>query len=160
MSPLDRTLADYTSTGLTAGPHLIKYLRTALDAQGVVRAGDLARQRNGAWVKLAGLVIVRQRPGTAKGFCFLTLEDETGLGNAVVTPDLFARHRAVIHTASLLLVEGPLQMVEGVIHLRARRFTPLALPEQHLTQTASGYRMRVTPEDDPPPPLPKSHDFR
>ena len=160
MSALDRTLADYKSTGLTAGPQLMKFLRAELDAQGVVRTRDLARQRDGAWVKVGGLVIVRQRPGTAKGFCFLTLEDETGLGNAVVTPDMFQRHRAVIHTAALLLVEGPLQMVEGVIHIRARRFTPLALPEQHVAQRGSGYRMRVTPEDDPPPPLPRSHDFR
>jgi error-prone DNA polymerase len=160
MSPLDRTLADYKTLGLTSGPHLMKYIRPTLDAQGVLRTRDLARQRDGAWVKVGGLVIVRQRPGSAKGFCFLTLEDETGLGNAVVTPDLFAVHRAVIHTASLLVVEGPLQIVEDVIHIRARRFTPLRLPEQHVTQVGHGYRMRVTPEDDEPPPLPKSHDFR
>jgi error-prone DNA polymerase len=159
MTTVDRTLADYKTLGLTAGPHLMKHLRPSLDAQGVLRTRDLARQTDGAWVKLAGLVIVRQRPGTAKGFCFLTLEDETGIGNAVVTPDLFQRHRAVIHTAALLLVEGPLQVVEGVIHLRARRFTPLALPEQVVTQAGHGYRMRVTPEEAPPV-LPKSHDFR
>jgi len=160
MTTVDRTLADYQTLGLTAGPHLMKHLRPSLDAQGVLRTRDLARQKDGAWVKLAGLVIVRQRPGTAKGFCFLTLEDETGIGNAVVTPDLFQRHRAVIHTASLLLVEGPLQVVEGVIHLRARRFTPLALPEQVVTQAGHGYRMRVTSEEALPPVLPKSHDFR
>ena len=160
MSALDRTLADYKSLGLTAGPHLMKFLRAELEQQGVVRTCDLPKQRNGAWVKLGGLVIVRQRPGTAKGTCFLTLEDETGIGNAVVTPELFAEHRAVIHTASLLIVEGPLQNVEGVIHIRARRFTPLRLPQQHVTQVGHGYRMRVTPEDDEPPPLPKSHDFR
>ena len=159
MTPIDRTLADYKNTGMTVGPHLMKYLRDELDAQGVLRTADLAKQRNGAWVKTAGLVIVRQRPGTAKGFCFLTLEDETGIGNAVVTPDQFQRHRAIIHTAPLLLVEGPLQLVDGVTHVRARRFTPLALPRQTLTQTGSGYRMTVRPDEDPLP-TPPSHDFR
>jgi error-prone DNA polymerase len=159
MSAVDRTLADYKGTGMTIGPHLMTYLRAEMDAQGVLRAIDLPRQRNGSWAKVAGLVIVRQRPGTAKGFCFLTLEDETGIGNAVVTPDIFQRHRSVIHTASLLLVEGPLQIVEGVIHVRARRFHLLTLPRQAITQTGSGYRMRVTPEEEQPM-LPKSHDFR
>jgi error-prone DNA polymerase len=114
------------------------------------------------------LVIVRQRPGTAKGFCFITLEDETGTVNAVVVPDMFRRYRAVIHTAALLLIEGPLQKacpepsrgVDGVIHVRARRITPLSLPQQAIKQTGSGYRMRTTPDDAPPSFLPKSHDFR
>lgn len=159
MSSLDRTLADYQTTGLTVGPHLLRHLRAELDERRVLRARDLARAANGAWVKVAGLVIVRQRPGTAKGFCFLTLEDETGLSNAVVTPGRFQRYRAVIHTAALLQVEGPLQRVEDVIHVRARRLTPLALPQRVVTQTSGGYRMRVTLADDEPA-LPKSHDFR
>jgi error-prone DNA polymerase len=128
MSLLDRTLADYAGTGMTVGPHLMRHLREGLAAEGVLRARDLPRRRDGAWVKVAGTVIVRQRPGTAKGFCFLTLEDETGISNAVIVPDVFRRHRALIHTASLLLVEGPLQMVDGVIHVRARRFRPLSIP--------------------------------
>ena len=159
MTPQDRILADYKGTGMTVGPHLMTFLRADLDAEGVVRAGDLPRQRNGSWVKTAGLVIVRQRPGTAKGFCFLTLEDETGIGNAVVTPDFFQRYRAIIHTASLLLVEGLIQRVDDVIHIRARRFRLLELPRQPITQSGSGYRMRVTPEEERPV-LPKSHDFR
>ena len=160
MSDLDRTLADYKSLSLTSGPHLMSFLRPDLAAQGVLSARDLGRAQHGVWVRAAGLVIVRQRPGSAKGFCFLTLEDETGIGNAVVTPDVFERHRSLIHTASLLLVEGPVQRVDDVVHVRARRFTPLQLPEQRIGQTGHGYRMRVTPEDEPPPPLPKSHDFR
>lgn len=158
MSPLERTLADYKTLGLTAGAHLMKYLRPELTAAGVLSADQLTRAVNGTWVKVAGLVIVRQRPGSAKGFCFLTLEDETGIGNAVVTPDLFQRHRSIIHTASILQVEGPLQRVDDVIHIRARRFIPLQLPAQVITQTGHGYRMRVTPEEEPA--LPKSHDFR
>lgn len=159
MSPLDRTLADYTALGLTPGPHLMSFLRPDLAARGVLAARDLGRARHGAEVQTAGLVIVRQRPGSAKGFCFLTLEDETGIGNVVVTPDVFERHRSLIHTAALLLVEGPVQRVDDVVHVRARRCTPLQLPEQRIGQTGHGYRLRVTPEDEPPP-LPKSHDFR
>jgi error-prone DNA polymerase len=170
MSPLDRTLADYTGTGMTVGPHVIKHLREELTRNGVRRAVDLKEARDGSWAKIAGLVIVRQRPGTAKGFCFLTLEDETGTANAVVVPDMFQRHRALIHTAALLQVEGPLQKVDGVIHVRARRFTKLELPRQPIALTGHGYRMRVTPgasepddqqpNNEQPAPLPKSHDFR
>jgi error-prone DNA polymerase len=158
MSPLDQTLADYRGTGMTVGPHIMQHLRAELTREGVLRAADLRRRRNGQWVKIAGLVIVRQRPGTAKGFCFLTLEDETGTSNAVVVPDLFQRWRAVIHTAALLWVEGPLQKVDGVIHVRARRLRPLSVPRQAMSLTGSGYRMRVTPDDEPPP-TPPSHDF-
>jgi error-prone DNA polymerase len=125
----------------------------------VLSTGELAHAVNGSWVKVAGLVIVRQRPGSAKGFCFLTLEDETGIGNAVVMPDLFQRHRSVIHTAAILQIEGPVQRIDDVIHVRARRFTALRLPAHDISQTGHGYRMRVTPEDDAPA-LPKSHDFR
>jgi len=160
MSPLDRTLADYTNSGITVGPHIMQHLRAELTRDGVRRACELHRARDGSWTTIAGLVIVRQRPGTAKGFCFITLEDETGTANAVVVPDMFRRYRAVIHTAALLRIEGPLQKVEGVIHVRARRITPLSLPQRVIKQTGSGYRMRTTPEDAPPAALPKSHDFR
>jgi len=159
MSKMERTLADYRGSGVTVGPHLMRYLRPELSRAGVVRARDLGGMRDGRWVKVAGLVIVRQRPGTAKGFCFLTLEDETGVSNAVVVPAQFDRHRALIHRASLLQVEGPLQVVEGVIHVQARRFLELTLPDRSLRQRGHGYRMRIQPEEDDAPPLPKSHDF-
>jgi error-prone DNA polymerase len=167
MSPLDRTLADYTGTGITVGPHIMKHLRAELARDGVLRASDLRAARNGQWVKVAGLVIVRQRPGTAKGVCFITLEDETGIANAVVVPDMFQRYRALIHTATLLLVEGPLQKtspepsrrVDGVIHVRARRLRELSVPQHVIHQRGSGYRMRTTPEAVSPS-LPRSHDFR
>jgi error-prone DNA polymerase len=145
MSPLDETLADYRGTGITTGPQLLAHLRPALDARGVKRAVDLQTAPGGAWVSTAGHVIVRQRPGTAKGFLFLTLEDETGLANAVVTPDMFQKHRALIHSSPLLQVEGPLQKVDGVLHVRARRFVPLDL--RNLTAADRSH-------------LPPSHDFR
>jgi error-prone DNA polymerase len=160
MSPIECTLADYKNSGITVGPHIMTHLRTELARAGVLRAGDLRRARDGQWMKIAGLVIVRQRPGTAKGFCFITLEDETGTANAVVVPDMFQRYRAVIHTAAVLLIEGPLQKVDDVIHVRASRITPLALPQQVIKQTGSGYRMRTTPDEAPSSTLPKSHDFR
>jgi error-prone DNA polymerase len=86
-------------------------------------------------VKTAGVVIVRQRPGTAKGFFFLTLEDETGISNAIVIPDLFQANRALLHNAAILMVEGVLQKQDGVVAIRARRFKALrlaaALPPSH-----------------------------
>jgi len=128
MSPLERTLADYEGTGMTVGPQVMKHLRADLTREGVLRTCDLAKAPDGGWVKVAGLVIVRQRPGTGRGVCFLTLEDETGVGNAVIMPDLFREQRALLHTAALLVVEGPLQSIDGVVHVRARRFRPLVPP--------------------------------
>jgi error-prone DNA polymerase len=156
MSPLDETLADYQGTGMTTGPQIMAHLRPALAARGVLRAIDLRTAPDGARVLTAGHVIVRQRPGTAKGFLFLTLEDETGMANAVVTPDVFQRNRAVIHTSPLLQVEGALQKVDGVIHVRARRFVPIGLRE---ARHEEGLR-ETTYEEASPRTLPKGHDFR
>ncbi|HLI80340.1 MAG TPA: OB-fold nucleic acid binding domain-containing protein [Candidatus Binataceae bacterium] len=135
MSPLDETRADYATMGLTAGPHLMAHLRERLNARGVLSAADVAKVENGAWAKTAGLVIVRQRPGTAKGFFFLTLEDETGISNAIVMPDLFQRHRALLRGAAILQVEGIMQKRDGVMLIKAQRFEELklsgALPPSH-----------------------------
>ncbi len=135
MRPVEETLADYAATGVTAGPHLMAHLRTRLRARGTLSAAELANANDGAWVKAAGSVIVRQRPGTAKGFLFITLEDETGIANVIVTPDLFQANRTLLHRASLLMVEGPLQKQQGVIHVRARRFREMrlrgAVPPSH-----------------------------
>jgi error-prone DNA polymerase len=102
------------------------YRRDELNKLGVKRAIDLREIRNGVWVKVAGWVIVRQRPGTAKGFMFLTMEDETGVANVIVTPDTFDRNRLVLVNEPLLLIDGPLQNQDGVIHVRARRIQPLS----------------------------------
>jgi error-prone DNA polymerase len=135
MTPLEETLADYGSTGLTSGPHLMTHVRQRLERAGVLSAAQLHLGTHGAMVKTAGVVIVRQRPGTAKGFFFLTLEDETGISNAIVTPDLFHQHRALLSSASILLVEGILQKQDDVVAIRARRFAELklggALPRSH-----------------------------
>jgi error-prone DNA polymerase len=135
MMPIEETLADYAASGVTTGPHLVAHLRAQLQARGVLSAAELAEAANGTWVRCAGVVIVRQRPGTASGFMFLTLEDETGIANAIVTPDSFQANRTILHRAQILIVEGPLQKQDGVIHIRGRRFAELkasgAMPRSH-----------------------------
>jgi error-prone DNA polymerase len=135
LDPLETTLADYRRSGITTGPHAMAHWRAALRRRGVLSAAELQGTPDGVPVRTAGLVIVRQRPGSAKGFCFLTLEDETGTSNAILTPQAFRRFRVPLHASPLVLIEGPLQNVDGVIHVRVRRLEPLAaggdLPESH-----------------------------
>ena len=128
MTPIEQTLADYAATSLTTGPHPMSYLRGGLDAQRVVSAAELEHQRHGSIVKTAGVVIVRQRPGTARGFLFITLEDETGISNLIVTPDLFQANRLLLISAKILLAEGVLQKADGVTAIRARKFAEIKLP--------------------------------
>jgi error-prone DNA polymerase len=127
MGPDDRLAADYAGTGVTLGPHPMALRRRRLAQAGVVRAADLRLRDDGDRVRVAGSVIVRQRPGTAKGFVFLSLEDETGIANVIVTPGLFGRHRLVLVTAPILMVEGILQSQDGVLSVRAQRVTPLPI---------------------------------
>jgi len=122
----ERVNADFRGTGVTIGKHPLAYRREELNKLGVKRAIDLHQIRNGFWVRVAGWVIVRQRPGTAKGFMFLSMEDETGIANIIVTPDIFDRNRAVLVNQPLLLIEGPLQNQDNVIHVRARRIESLS----------------------------------
>jgi error-prone DNA polymerase len=126
MSSAEETRADYLGTGMTTGPHPLLHLRPGLARAGVRTAAELARGRDGEWVKVAGMVIVRQRPGTAKGFVFITLEDETGLANAILTPPVFEANRALIVTSPLLCIEGRLQYRDGVIHVKAAKLTALS----------------------------------
>jgi len=114
MSTLDRLHADIMGTDLTIGPHPVARFRDMLKEAKVLRAADLPRHRDGDFVRVAGAVICRQRPGTAKGFLFLTLEDETGLVNVIVRPDQFDRFRDLLTRAPLLRVDGVLQSKEGV----------------------------------------------
>ena len=130
MSAVEETSADYRATDMTAGPHLIEHLRSALSARSILSAAELRQAREGDRVKAAGAVIVRQRPGTAKGFVFLSLEDESGIVQAIVRPDLFKENRALIVGSAGLVVEGPLQKEGGNVSVRAERFWPLpALPD-------------------------------
>jgi error-prone DNA polymerase len=117
----ERLHADYAGTGLTIGPHPMALRRSDLALQGVMRAADLPNVRNGRRVRVAGMVITRQRPGTAKGFVFLTLEDETGISNIIIRPDLFDRDRMTVVRQPFLLVDGIMQHQDGVLSVRAER---------------------------------------
>ena len=125
MSPTERLMADYAGTSLTIGPHPMALRRHDLALRGVLRATDLPRGRHGRRVRVAGAVITRQRPGTAKGFVFLTLEDETGISNIIVRPDLFTEYRGTIVGAPYLLIEGILQIQEGVTSVKAEHVVSL-----------------------------------
>jgi DNA polymerase III alpha subunit len=173
MSPAERVVADYLGTGLTIGPHPVGLRRADLAQRGVLRAMDLQVERAGRRVRIAGAVITRQRPGTAKGFCFLTLEDETGIANVIVRPDLFDASRTVIVREPFLLVEGVLQQQDGVTSVRAERvmaMDALAVPRVPSTSLdgaglpwdeASGDPGQPSAREEAPGPLPPiaSHDF-
>jgi error-prone DNA polymerase len=121
MTDDDRLQADYAGMGLTIGPHPMSLRRAEMALRGVLRAVDLPNARNGRRVRVAGMVITRQRPGTAKGFVFLTLEDETGISNVIIRPDLFDRQRMAVVRQPFLIVDGVLQHQDGVISVRADR---------------------------------------
>jgi len=129
MTSEERLVADFQGTGMTVGPHPMAYYRSVLNALGVIPAVDLARVRNGTYVRVAGAVIARQRPGTAKGFVFLSLEDETGISNAIITPDLFGQNRFTVVSGKFLLVEGRLQNVDNVISVKVARVEILPVSE-------------------------------
>ena len=126
MTPPERLMADYAGTSLTIGPHPLALRRAELALRGVLRASDLPHGRHGRRVRVAGAVITRQRPGTAKGFVFLTLEDETGIANVIVRPDLFSEQKRAIVGEPYLLVEGTLQIQEGVTSMKAERVIGLS----------------------------------
>jgi error-prone DNA polymerase len=145
MSPLDETLVDYRASGLSTGPHLMTHLRAELAHRGLLTAVAVRDVPNGRWVRTAGHVIVRQRPGSGR-MCFLTLEDETGTSNAILTPEIFQRFRVPLHTAPLVEIAGPVQNLEGVVHVRVKRLAPLPIRRASAAADA--------------PTLPSSHDYR
>ena len=119
----ERVKVDYETMNLTTGPHPMKLLRESLP--NIWRAIDLVRARHGSTIQIAGNVICRQRPGTAKGFVFISLEDETGVSNAIVEPDLFEHFRLVITEEAFLLIEGEVQNSDNVVLIKAREIRPL-----------------------------------
>jgi error-prone DNA polymerase len=127
MTVPERMRADFYGTGLTIGPHPMRLYRDALRARGILAAEDLPYTHKGRIVKVAGCVICRQRPGTAKGFMFLSMEDETGIANAIVKPDLFEAYREVLVTAPYLLIEGVLQNQQGAVSVKLQRAAELRL---------------------------------
>jgi error-prone DNA polymerase len=132
-SPLDpmndeeRLVADFHGTGLTTGHHPMTQHRSHLNRRGVSPASHLASLRDGSFVRVAGAVIVRQRPGTAKGFVFLSLEDETGIANIIITPQLFEKDHTIVVHNSFLMIAGILQNQDGVISVKAGIIKPFQL---------------------------------
>jgi error-prone DNA polymerase len=130
MNVQERLVSDYAGTGLTTGRHPMQYRRSELRGKGILSARELSRRKPGEFVRVAGCVIARQRPGTAKGFIFLSLEDETGIANVIITPGLYDRDRLLVTRGKFLLVEGMLQNQDSVIHVKAARLA--ALPDHAL----------------------------
>jgi error-prone DNA polymerase len=118
---------------MTVGPHPLNYHRQHLKSSGVLAAIDLQNVTDGTFVRVAGSVIARQRPGTAKGFVFISMEDETGIANAIITPQLFRRDQVTIVHEQFLLIEGRLQNQDGVISVKAERILPLGLTKAETT---------------------------
>jgi error-prone DNA polymerase len=133
MTAEDRLVADFRNTGMTIGPHPLSYHRQKLKSEGILSAVDLHHVRDGVEVRVAGSVIARQRPGTAKGFVFLSLEDETGIANAIITPQIFRQDHVVIVNQQFLLIEGRLQNQDNVISVKAERIRPLFLTRAQTT---------------------------
>ena len=127
MNPEERLVADFRGTGMTVGPHPMAYHRSRMEAMGIHKASELSNIPDGQFLRIGGCVICRQRPGTAKGFVFLSIEDETGVANAIVTPDLFQKNRLLLSSAQFLMVEGILQNQDNVISVKAKRVLPLSI---------------------------------
>jgi error-prone DNA polymerase len=125
MTSSQRTYADFKNSGLSIGMHPMAYHRQQMRDLGVLDASTAKQQRNGVVVKVAGCVITRQRPGTAKGFVFLSLEDETGIVNVIVLPDLFDRYRELCTNAPYVMVKGVLQSIWGVVSVKAAELEEL-----------------------------------
>ncbi|HXM64550.1 MAG TPA: OB-fold nucleic acid binding domain-containing protein, partial [Terriglobales bacterium] len=125
----ERLAADFHGTGVTVGPHPMAYHRAALSRMGIVCSSDLQNLKDGRKTRIAGCVIARQRPGTAKGFVFLSLEDETGISNAIVTPAVYEQYRRVVTYGKFLLIEGRLQNQEDVVSVKADVVRQLEISE-------------------------------
>ena len=129
MTAEERLVADYHGIGMTVGPHPMVYRRKEMNRMRVIRATDLQGMQHGQQVRIAGCVIARQRPGTANGFIFMSLEDETGISNAIITPDLYDQNRLLVIHERFLMIEGILQNVENVISVKAMRVAKLEITE-------------------------------
>jgi error-prone DNA polymerase len=135
MTPGQRTYADFSNSGLSIGKHPMAHYREQMRGMGVLDAATAKLQRDGFLLTVAGCVITRQRPGTAKGFVFLSLEDETGIVNVIVRPDLFDRRRQLCTSAPYILVKGILQSQSGVISVKAGDIELLTFQDAAVVQS-------------------------
>jgi error-prone DNA polymerase len=156
MNPTERMVADYDGTGVTVGWHPMAHCRSELRRMQVFPASHLRHVRNGTKARIAGCVIARQRPGTAHGFIFLSLEDETGIRNAIIDPDLYEQNRSLVTYGKILLIEGILQNVDKVVHIRTHRVAELTIDAQLALKSHDYYqrthvRSDELPQDKEPP---------
>lgn len=140
LSPAEEVRADYRTTGLSLKAHPLSFYRAELDAIRITRAADLAQLRNGQFVRVAGLVLLRQRPGTAKGITFMTLEDETGVANLIVRMEVWRRFYKAARTASALIASGQLQNHENVVHVLVRKLDDMTEHCHGIAQKSRDFR--------------------
>ena len=131
---------DYSHTGLTLRQHPLSFLRGDLAKRRIVTCAEAMKAREGRWLMAAGLVLVRQRPGSAKGVMFITIEDETGVANVVVWPKLFERSRRVVLGASMMAINGRIQREGDVVHLVAQQLFDLSTDLSRLAERDGGFR--------------------
>ncbi len=138
---------DYRATGLTLRRHPVSFLRADLAARRIVRCAELARARDGQRLTVAGIVLVRQRPGSARGVLFITIEDETGHANLIVWPSVFDRQRRLVLTASMLACRGKVQREGEVIHVVADHLTDLSSLLRSVGQRGEDFPLQLTNAD-------------
>jgi len=134
----EHVITDYQTLSLSLKAHPLSFVRAPLARRGTTRNVDLQRRRSGSWVTVAGLVLVRQRPGTAKGVVFETIEDETGVANIIIWPKVFERYRALVLGCRCVAVRGKLQSQEGVIHVVAHELFDLTGLMQRISDSDIG----------------------
>jgi error-prone DNA polymerase len=140
LTTYEEVLADYRTAGLSLRAHPMSFLRARLEPLGILRAGELATARPGRQVRVAGLVLVRQRPGTASGVTFVTLEDETGVANLIVRPDVWRRYRAAAKHAAALMAQGRLERQGQVIHILANKLVDVVQISQRIDSQSRDFR--------------------
>ena len=128
MSPIERLQSDFANQGLSIGSHPMRFHRPHLNGMQVIPAGQVKHIADGRFIRVAGAVICRQQPGTAKGFVFLSIEDETGIANVILKPDVFDRLRVTVLNNSYLLIDGILQNQRGVASIKATDVRPCIMP--------------------------------
>jgi error-prone DNA polymerase len=167
LRPLDsweRIVADYASTGVTLGEHPMEVIRPQLDRE-LVPCGELELTRDGARIAVAGMVVARQRPATARGVVFMLLEDEGGVVNVIVPPPVYESFRLAVRTAPFALVEGKLERREGVVNVLADRVerldaqTPASAEVRHIEPPAYRELGRREPEGELAAVAPRGHSF-
>jgi error-prone DNA polymerase len=133
-------VADYETMGLSLNAHPISLLRANLNALNVHPAEALKRAKQGQWMKVAGLVLVRQRPGTAKGIVFCTMEDETGPANLIIRPNIYEKYRSTAYGAAALIAEGRIEREGKVVHLQVYRLQNLSTALAKLPHMSRDFR--------------------